>query len=149
MRKIVSASLPLVVAASLSIGAAPRGRFELTTWGMPGSPRFIVTLSPNGDLTVIRESMPLTTSGPTVTKVVRVLTANEADEVVLLAEHSNDFSVGCMTVADGTSARLWIDDSMSGIERKCDMAERWPLGDQTRKFLEQINAYLPKNMHVF
>ncbi len=149
MRWIVLAVLPLVVGAAPALEAAPRARFELTTWGMPGSPRFTVTLSSAGELTVIRERFPLTESGRTVTKVVRVLRPADADQLGTLAQQATDFAKGCGTVADGTSARLRIDDSRGGTLRVCDNAVEWPVGSDTKAFLEHINANLPKDAHVF
>lgn len=143
MHKIVIVLLSLLLATGVT-AAATGSRFELQTWGMPGSPRFTVTLSRAGDLTVVRESLERAAK-----RAVKRLSPEAADALASMAELSLDFSTGCGTVADGTSARLTVETRSGPTTRLCEMAERWPLGEKTKLFLARINSYLPMDLHVF
>ena len=134
----------LLILATPPAAAATGSRFELQTWGMPGTPRFTVTLSGAGDLTVVRES-----PGRAAKRAVKRLSPDHADSLARMAELSGDFATGCGTVADGTSARLRVETHDGPTTRLCEMAERWPLGEQTKSFIDRINGYLPMDLHVF
>ena len=149
MRRLTVALLSTAVAAAIGASQSLVHQFELETWGMPGSPRFVVTLSGEGELSVIRESPPFNDSGPTVRRATRRLSKKDADRLATLAERAVDFSNGCMTVADGQSALLTVKTSTGSTKRLCEMAQHWPLGRQTKLFIDQLNSYLPKELHVF
>ena len=131
--------LPTATAAS-----TPGTRFQLQTWGMPGSPRFTVTLSRVGDLTVVRELQERAAK-----RAVKRLSPDKADALARMAEMAVDFSSGCGAVADGTSARMTVETQIGPTTRLCEMAGRWPLGEKTKLFIDSINSYLPMDLHVF
>lgn len=119
-------------------------RFQLQTWGMPGSPRFTVTLSGAGDLTVVREMLERAAK-----RAVKRLSPDKAEALARMAELAIDFSSGCGGVADGTSARLTVEIESGPTTRLCERAGRWPLGEKTKSFIDSINSYLPMDLHVF
>ncbi len=120
--------------------------FELNTWGMPGATRFFVRLTQDDRLLTAR-------AGPGLTnEVVREdiqLTHIASDALFRLAQRAGDFAEGCMTVGDGTSARLRIAHDGRTITRECQMAREWPLGPDTEALLVALNSHLSKEMHIY
>lgn len=140
----------LIACARIASGPPlPGPRIEFGTWGGPASPRFAVYLLSDDRLTVDRESLPFTDNGMTLRQEIVQLSHAESDELVQLARQADDFAEGCMSVADGTSAEIRINENHETLTRRCDMAREWPAGVRTKAFLQRLNGHLSKEMHVF
>ena len=122
---------------------------RLTTWGMPGSARFLVEIRGSGVLRVTKESFPITKSGLTKAKVEKRIGPRAAKRILQLAKEADDFNDGCRTVADGTSAELLLLIKGEETRRRCDMAEAWPKGQKTTLLVQEINRFLSKEMQIY
>jgi hypothetical protein len=113
-------ALTFMLAAVVTQASGPLPLFELHTGGGPGGPRFHVTLSPQGRLTVEKEAMPITETGLTRSTTTLDLSQSDAAHLLSLARRATDFSKGCNNVADGTSAVLVIPGSKGRGRRTCE-----------------------------
>jgi hypothetical protein len=142
----------VLLAVILLCAAAPAEdpRLVLTTWGMPGEPRFVVELFANGKLRVTREAPPLDEEGKLSKKVIeRRISRAKADHIFKLAADATDFASGCGRVAGGTSASLLLRNEKKEIHRTCHNADVWPNGKRSRAMLNAINAVVPGDMRVY
>jgi hypothetical protein len=141
----------MVIVGAITVLAAaqapPDPRLEFSTWGMPGSARFVVVLGASGLLEVSREGPG--TQGRTVRTESLQLEAAVADRLVSLAAEADDFDAECRTAADGTSARLKVLVAGKLVVRTCEMARQWPAGPKTRQFLDRLNKLLPSELNVY
>jgi hypothetical protein len=136
---------------SLQSQGVPRKLLFRTSGGLPGSTRFRVELDDEGVLKVVKESMPLTEEGK-LTKVTikKQLTPEERDLLFSLAENANDFSEKPPgSFADGTNANLHLIYGPHPTTRECFNASHWPIGEQTKAFLAEINRHFSKRMRVY
>lgn len=124
--------------------ASGDGILLATGGGLPGSPQFFVHLNPAGLLTVERHEM---LKDPKSTELQ--LSKEQAQALVLLAEESDDFSIGCNSVGDGTSAEMKVVKSGASSIYSCSGARRWPVGPHIRAFIDALNHLLPKEFYVF
>jgi hypothetical protein len=125
-------------------------RLVLSTWGMPGEPRFKLTLGESGTLEVVKQSLPITSSGTlTETRATANLPTAAALTLIRSALDVDDFDNGCDKVADGTSAALEVWASGRHTERRCHGAAGWPQGKGMKSLLETLNHHLPRELQVF
>jgi len=123
----------------------PSVLFELNTWGMPGATRFFVRLTLDDRLLAARAGPGLTNEVGEDVQLAHIA----SDALFQLAQRAGDFAEGCMTVGDGTSARLRIAHDGRTITRECQMAREWPMGADTKALLVALNSHLSKEMHIF
>jgi hypothetical protein len=139
-----------VLVLSATAAPADEPRLVLTTWGMPGEPRFVVELFANGKLRVTREAPPFDDEGKLSKKVIeRRISRAKADRIFKLAADATDFASGCGRVSDGTSASLLLRNEKTEIHRTCHNADVWPNGRRARAMLNAINAVVPGDMRVY
>lgn len=114
-------------------------------------PFFDVYLSWSGALLVTKRAPPVRAEGGlTEQKIGLRISEEEVAETFQLAASSQDFADGCgLDIAHGTSARLQVSSTDGAIEYTCHRAMQWPVGPQTKLFLDSINRHLPEHLHAY
>lgn len=151
MRPYLLLSLVFVLCA-FTLDASETSGFKLIIGGGIGGrgPNFYVSLNREGHLRVRRTGLPIVSPGKLTESATSIhIKPSEAKKLIALAEASQDFSVGCQPVPDGTSAHLSLATGRGTVERKCTAAGSWPNGPKTRDFLKNLNSKLPQKFQVF
>ena len=141
-------ALTVIFASLVTQPAASSALLELQTGGGPAGPRFHVTLSPQGRLTVEKEAMPITENGLTRSVTTVDLSRPTVLRLQVLALEATDTSKGCNRAADGTNAVLVIAGSKGESRRKCEGAGKWPTGPATLRFIGELNRHVEPPFRV-
>lgn len=143
-------TLALLFAVTTSV-AANEKRAEFFVGGGVAftGPNFYVTIHSDGRLKIKQTGMPIVPPGKLTEKTRTFsLTAGEAQALLELAEDADDFTEGCRTVADGTSAGLSVIDGERKSVRSCSNAAEWPVGCKTRRFMQRLKKNLPSDWEI-
>lgn len=131
-------------------GPAEPDKLTLSTWGAPGETRFNLTLAVTGRIEVIKQSLPITTSGQlTEARAAVEIAPADALEIIQSAAVIEDFSLGCGEVGHGTNALLDVWSAGQHVQRRCEGASRWPQGKAMESLLTKLNAHLPASFRVY
>jgi hypothetical protein len=129
---------------------------HIENWGLPGDPRFRVTISAEGTLISEREEYAhsLETfrySRDDTLSVSRAFELPQAELPRLLAmavAALADFEQGCRNVYDGSSATLVVIWDSSEDRRTCLNAGPWPVGPASHELVTSINGHLPSHLRI-
>ena len=140
------AFLLISVLAFPACNAQPsNGALELRVSGGFLGPEFVVTVSESGNLSVSRTDHKAATQ-----LVEKQLSASDQQQILLLANQSDDFGAGCnQSVPDGTTANLRGHYAGRDFDRHVSLCGVWPSGARTAALVSVINSHLPVAMHVF
>jgi hypothetical protein len=141
--KLLVPLLLLSLALSMPAHASGDG-ILLATGGGPGTTQFFVHFNSAGLLTVERREM---LKKPKYTDLQ--LSKKHARALIRLAASSDDFSLGCDKVSDGTNAEMKVVRAGVASLYSCRGADKWPVGSRTKAFIDAVNAPLPAAFHVF